>query len=268
MNPILSCGIICFKIDNISLYQIDNFLFNKYIIIEEYNYNNIDYINKINFHRTDIKFLMIQRKHSFSYIDFIRGKYSETDINKINSLFELMSKSEVDYIKNNNFNTLWNNLWKKTANTKQFILEQKLSKSKFNYLKKHKLFNLLISKYNSPEWEFPKGRHNKYENNIKCANREFKEETNLNNYIYYTCIEPINETFIGTNNINYKYIYYFGSSKENVLSYSTDNYEIGNIGWFTIDEILQLLRPYNIEKQNIIKQIYFFLCIINDKMNL
>jgi len=108
-EPIISCGIICF---NISLpnYKIDKFLFNKFLNIEDFNYQNIHYIDKINFHNNKIKFLLIQRKHSFSYIEFLRGLYKETDEPKIKSLFNLMSKSEVQLIKDNDFQTLWFNL--------------------------------------------------------------------------------------------------------------------------------------------------------------
>ena len=135
-EPITSCGIICFKIDNLQLTKINKFLFNKYINIEDYNYNHINYYNKINFHRKDIKFLLIQRKHSLSYIEFLRGKYNESDINKIKNVFELMSMKEVEDIKNKNFEYLWDNLWKDTAKSKSFLKEMTISQNKFNNLKK------------------------------------------------------------------------------------------------------------------------------------
>lgn len=266
-DPITSCGIICFKINNLKLNKIEKFLFNKYINIEDYNYYNINYINKIDFHRTDIKFLMVQRKHSLSYIEFLRGRYNEHDLEKIKDIFELMSKKEVAEIKLNDFETLWNNLWKETAKSKSFLKEMSTSIHKFNILKKNKIIDNFESKFENPEWEFPKGRRNKFENNNNCANREFIEETNLSNYIQFDRINPVEEVFRGTNNIKYKNIYYFGSSEEEELSYSFDNYEIGNIGWFTLDEVLLLLRPYNKTKLNLVNQIYFFLCILTDKIN-
>jgi hypothetical protein len=210
---------------------------------------------------------MIQRKHSLSYIEFLRGKYNENDISKINNIFELMTKNEVNQIKSCEFETLWNNLWKENAHSKTFLKEMNISKIKFNIIKNNKIINNLESKYIDPEWEFPKGRRNKFENNNECANREFIEETNLLNYIQFDRINPIEEIFSGTNNINYKNIYYFGSSEEEELSYSFDNYEIGNIGWFTIDQVLSLFRPYNKTKIDLINQIYFFLCVVNDQIN-
>ena len=266
-DPITSCGIICFKINNLPISKIERFLFNKYINIEDYNYNYIDYYNKINFHRNDIKFLLIQRKHSLSYIEFLRGKYNENDIIKITQMFELMSEKEVKNIKNIEFDNLWDNLWKDTSRSKTFLKEMISSKNKFNFLKNNNIIINIESKFLEPEWGFPKGRRSKFENNNDCAHREFVEETNLLNYTQFNRISTIEETFTGTDDILYKHIYYIAGSDEKELTTNFDNYEVGNIGWFTIDEILHLLRPYNKSKINLINQLYFFLTIITDKIN-
>lgn len=267
-EPIISCGIICFKINNTGLHKIEKFLFNKYITIEDYNYNNLDYINKVDFHKSNIKFLLIQRKHSLSYIEFLRGRYDENDNIKVKEMFELMTKFEVTQIKTLEFDTLWDKLWEETARSKTFLKELNVSKVKFNYLKTNNLLDELVSKYDTPEWGFPKGRRNKYETNVECANREFVEESNLTNYMHYDRINLIEENFTGTDLVNYKHIYYLAGSEVNELNYSKDNYEIGNIGWFTLDQVLKLIRPYNTSKIDIINQIYFFLSVITDKINI
>lgn len=266
-NPIISCGIICFKINHLPINKIEKFLFNKYIKIEDYNYNYMNYYDKTNLHRDDIKFLLIQRKHSLSYIEFLRGKYNENDIKKVINMFELMSKKEVENIKNNDFEYLWDNLWKDTAKSKTFLKEMFIAKNKFIYLKKNNVIDNLKSKYLEPEWGFPKGRRNKYENNNDCAHREFIEETNLLNYMQFDRIGAVEETFNGTDNNLYKHIYYIAGSDENELTNNFDNYEVGNIGWFTINEVLNLLRPYNKTKIDLINQLYFFLTIITSKIN-
>lgn len=266
-EPITSCGIICFKIDNLPITKIQKYLINKCINIEDFNYNHLNYYNKINFHNNNIKFLLIQRKQSLSYIEFIRGKYNELDINKIKSIFELMTKKEVDIIKNNTFDYLWNKLWSGSALTKKFLKEKENSKNKFIYLKNNGIINNLQSNYDEPEWGFPKGRRNKFETNKECAIREFIEETNNINYKLLNRINPIEEIFNGTDQQNYKHVYYIAGTDDIVLNYIDNNYEVGNIGWFTIDQVLKLLRPYNYTKINIINQIYFLLTIINEKIN-
>ena len=262
-DPITSCGIICFHM-NLPNYKIEKFLFNKFLNIEDFNYQNIHYIDKINFHDNKIKFLLIQRKHSFSYIEFIRGLYKENDELKIKNLFSLMSKHEIELIKNNDFNTLWFNLWEKNK-SKTFLKEMNSSMKKFNNLKNNNLLNY-ESDYDTPEWGFPKGRRDKYENNLNCAQREFKEETNIINYNLFERIDTIEEIFVGTNNVSYKQIYYLaGIENKNLISVE-DNYEIGDIGWYTIDDALKLIRTYDTTKINMLNQLYFFLSILKNKI--
>jgi hypothetical protein len=57
------------------------------------------------------------------------------DIDKINNMCSLMSSDEINLIQNNNFATLWYNLWLKNAYKKKYLEEMNLSKNKFNHLK-------------------------------------------------------------------------------------------------------------------------------------
>jgi len=263
--PITSYGIICINVNTLSVQQIENFLYNKYIDIEDYNYKNLNFINKIYKYKDDVKFLLIQRKHSLSYIEFIRGRYNEKDTSNIEKLFSLMAINEIENIKNNDFQVLWDNLWRKTARNKAFLKELNMSKSKFIYCKKNNLFDKMFSNYESPEWEFPKGRKNKFEKNLDCAIREFEEETRFTNYTLYNRINCIEEVFKGSNLINYKHVYYIAGSDISVVDEICDMYEIGNIGWYSYEDVIKLLRPYSITKIDIINQLYFFIISILEK---
>jgi len=179
-----------------------------------------------------------------------------------------MTKEENLKIINNNFEFLWNELWKDTAKSKIYQKEFNLSKIKFEELKYNNFYNLLsennLSNYQEAEWGFPKGRRNNNEQNITCAMREFNEETclgfdNLHILERLNCAE---EEYTGTNGIKYKHIYYLASSdKELELSINNECqiYEIGDMAWFTIPEALEKIRSYNEKKIVMIKQIYFFL---------
>jgi 8-oxo-dGTP pyrophosphatase MutT (NUDIX family) len=267
-EPITSCGIICINIKNLPIKRLETFLYNKFIDIQDFNYKNLNFLNKLYKYKDDIKFLLIQRKHSLSYIEFIRGRYNDKDINNLTYLFSLMSKSEIENIKNNEFQVLWDNLWRKTARNKNFIKELNNSKIKFNYCKKNNLFYNLNTTYETPEWGFPKGRRNRFEKNLDCAIREFEEETNYNNYVLYNRINFIEEVFKGTNNIDYKHIYYLAGSDSDNIENINDIYEIGNIGWYTYDETIQLLRKYDTTKIDIVNQIYFFIITVLEKISL
>ena len=115
-EPITSAGIICLDIhDNLK----NNMLKNDIDLISEdiglYNYQRLSNINKIKKYKDKISFLLVQRKHSLNYINFIRGIYDENDYNQIEKIFSLMSNNEIKTIHKNDFDYLWNNLWEKTA---------------------------------------------------------------------------------------------------------------------------------------------------------
>lgn len=280
LESITSLGIICFKFVNslnINPKIIENFINNKYLNIDDFNFENINNITKLNFFKDKIKFLLIRRKHTLNYIEFIRGRYELNDNNKLVKMFKLMTPHEINTIKNNDFTILWNNLWKKTSSYKIYQKEFKKSKNKFNNLKKLGLLNDLLEiepLYNCPEWGLPKGRRNNFEKNLDCAIREFSEETNLtkDDYTILNNLYSVQENYIGTNGVNYKHIYYISiaqQDKEVEINEANinQNYEIGDIGWFTWDESINMIRSYYQPKIDIINKIFLFAINIYLKIN-
>ena len=189
-----------------------------------------------------------------------------------NLIFE-MTMDEKTRILTNDFDTLWKELWINSYNNKKFMKEYKLAQNKFNKLKECNFYNLLddnLSNYDEPEWEFPKGKRNIYENIFDCAKREFYEETNIDtNQLSIYNSNVIEEEFKGTNNLNYKNIYYYASSDDLHELISTDemNYEIGDIKWFTINDAISIIRPYYVSKIKIIYQTYLIIYDIIMKNN-
>lgn len=267
-DPITSLGFICIKFSNLPINNnsFKKFLSKSYLDIDNYNFSHIDNINKLDILKKNIKFLMIQRKHSLSYIEFIRGKYSLSNYNQIEKLFKNMSQNEINLISELNFDNLWNSLWKKTSKNKAFQKEYKHSKELFeNLILTEKMKYLLKIRpiYETPEWGFPKGRRNLFEKNIDCAIRELQEETTLT----VDSIEVLNkincsvEQYNGTNNTEYKHVYYLGYVDTDKIddSYleSISNYEVGKIGWYDWEEAVGLIRGYYVEKIKVLNQIYF-----------
>lgn len=273
-EPIISYGVICFNINtqlNITNKKIENFFYNKFIDINDFNYSNINNIKLLSDFYNEIKILMIRRKHSLNYIEFIRGKYNLNET-CIDNLFKLMSIDENKKIRTNTFDELWNEIWIKTAKSKIYQKEYNLSKNKFNKLKENNFFDLEITTtYNEPEWGFPKGRKNTNEKNLNCALREFSEETNIdiNNIHLLERLNYLEEEYNGTDHVKYKHVYYLASSDNEILL-NTNNenqlYEIGDIGWFTVSEAINKIRYYHETKIKILHKIYFF--IINLIMDL
>ena len=132
--PITSIGIINLYLSDIKLHH---YFANKYVIkniINKYKQNNYEikniFLHKfnqknnsifnnqqqieyfLNIVKDKIKILMIRRKNSLGYIEFVRGRYNVDNINEILNLFNQMITDEINFIKNNNnFDIIWNNLW-------------------------------------------------------------------------------------------------------------------------------------------------------------
>ena len=86
----------------------------------------------------------------------------------------------------------------------------------------------------------------------------FKEETSLKQDDYQIInLSPFDELFMGMNNIRYKNIYYVSQICKKVdLKVDEHNelqkIEISNIQWYTLNQALDIIREYDIEKRNII----------------
>lgn len=215
---------------------------------------------------SDYQYLMLRRKNSFGFIDFVKGQYSETNLIYLQQLFNEMSTEEREIIQNvDSFDTLWKIMWddyKTKTNMKN------LSKQKFNNLKSNGTIDMLIDNSSTnwieTEWEFPKGRKNYLEKEIDCSLREFEEETGIlrNNISIVDNILPFEEIFIGTNNKYYKNKYFLAyaknSNSENLSNFQMS--EVSKLEWKNIDECLSSIRPYNLEKKELIQNIHDVIC--------
>ena len=234
-KPIMSFGIICFRINN----------------------NNLEY-------------LMIQRKDSLSFMEFIRGKYQLNNIEYIQRLMSNMTCYERELLVIEQFETLWNKVWYQPAIPKQ-TQEFLEARDKFNELKNGFTFNYqhinmmnllksMDSKYIEPEWGFPKGRRRLKEKDMDCAVREFNEETGFHRS--EVCIldhfGPYEEIFYGTNDIQYRHVYYIANITTDafrIIMIDPNNplqaREVSQVKWFTADEVLKRIREHNIERKEL-----------------
>lgn len=223
--------------------------------------------------------VMVERKDSLSYIEFMRGKYKNIyDINYIKLLFSRFSEEELINIEKYDFDELWNKLWIHTDTINPRIKrEYKNSKINFNKLKQgilkddveitlKTLIENITDRYKINEWEIPKGRRKMYENNRDCAKREFYEETNIkpSDYKLYKNTLPIIEEYIGINNVRYKHVYYVGEiikkSELYISKNNKDQYtEIKNIMWCNESECLKKIRDYDKKKRDIIVNFFEYL---------
>ncbi len=288
-HPIISLGILCLHIDNFehnindiisySKRMQNNYIFEQDEFVQIHNiYESIKSIQNQDLDNL-INYLMIRRKNSLSYVDFMRGKYDIDDYEYVHNTIHLMTEEEQRKLLTLSFDELWKDLWSiEIIQTHSSEYEE--SKSKFEKLKNgyliqkneiyfemnfEKILNTLLNTYNEPEWGFPKGRRNMNEKNIECAKREFQEETDISPDEYHILnVSPLEEIYLGSNHIRYKHIYYFSqmtTKKDLYLDMNNEHQkiEIGDIKWMTFHEGYNIIREYNREKRNILYNIHLFI---------
>ena len=235
--PIISIGIICFR----------------------YNNNKVEY-------------LMIRRKETLGFIEFMRGKYAIQNKEFLLNLLRQMTNEEKDKLLNRDFETLWKEIWCDSDTQMKYKYEENTSKEKFNLLREgityksdnYTLKSLIdeskeVHEYDEPEWGFPKGRRNYNENDYDCAVREFCEETGFSSKLLHNLqnIVPYDENFTGSNFKSYKHKYFIMYMKyENSLV--MNNYqksEVSKMQWMDLNECNEKIRSYNLEKKMLIKKV-------------
>lgn len=224
----------------------------------------------------DIEYLCVCRKHTFGYIDFMRGRYSINNKEQINDIIYEMTLQEKENILNMPFIELWQELWGTSKNA-YFLNEKIFASEKFKMLEKGITINCVFyntkqlieestTQWQTPEWGFPKGRKNFKESSHDCAIREWSEETGyptamidlINN------ISTYDEIVIGSNYQSYKDSYYIGkfnhsdntlSSISSTLPIKFQEQEISDAKWLTINKVIEKIRPYHLERIKIIKKV-------------
>lgn len=216
------------------------------------------------------EFLMIRRKDSFGYIDFLRGKYSPYHVEQLVSIIDQMSLEEKEKVQMLSFETLWKDMWGATTKS-QYKSEEILSNKKLEQLrsgvyvnktnetiKLEDIIKMSTTKWKETEWEFPKGRRNHQEKDLECALREFEEETGIpqSKLKIIENLMPFEETFIGTNFKSYKHKYFLGTLDETNINLDTyQKTEVSKIEWKSLEDCLSVIRPYNQEKKQLILNI-------------
>ena len=219
-----------------------------------------------------IEYLMIRRKDTLGYIDFMRGKYSIYNKEYIMNMLKQMTQDEKEILRNQDFDTAWKRVWGNESISNQYKSEETISREKFHLLQNgvfnKSVFYTLSSMidesnqydcWEEAEWGFPKGRRNYQEKDFECALREFTEETGYN-YNYLKNIQnllPFEEIFTGSNYKSYKHKYYltYMDYKMSLNMKAFDPTEVSKMEWKTYDDCLKSIRFYNLEKKRIISNI-------------
>jgi ADP-ribose pyrophosphatase YjhB (NUDIX family) len=217
-------------------------------------------------HVNENKYLMICRKKTLGYVDFVRGKY--TSLIHIMNLFNEMTIQEKKDLLTKTFYELWEDLWcvKPDGSIEEMVAHEKFTFIKQGYMADEwisleKCITESTTSWEEPEWGFPKGRRNQFETDILCALREYEEETGYDSKELELIknILPYEEIFIGSNYKSYKHKYFVTCSKEPIQKRPFQESEVSNLKWFTYEEALDKIRPYNIERKQILTMVHTML---------
>jgi len=230
---------------------------------------------RINSFTNEYEYLMIRRKDTLGYIDFMRGKYSVYNKDYIMNMIKQMTREEKEKLKHLEFQKLWEGIWGTDTISGKYKSEEAISRDKISILRKgiliHNQFYTLSSlidesntyinyQWDEPEWGFPKGRRNFQEKDYDCALREFSEETGYAQSAIYNInnILPFEEIFTGSNYKSYKHKYFVGVMRhhDSKLCDTFEPTEVSKMEWKTYENCIHSIRPYNVEKKNVVTTIH------------
>jgi len=231
------------------------------------------------------EYLLIQRKDTLGFIDFMQGKYSIHNKQYLLNMLKQMTVQEKHRLLNSTFEDLWTGLWGSQTSISQYRIEESISREKFLHLKTGILVNSDFydlaqlakesdeyGRWTDAEWGFPKGRRNYLEKDYDCALREFAEETGYSTkkMINIQNISPLDEIFTGSNYKSYKHRYFlmYMNYADSLESTKIQLSEVSNMEWMSLDVCLSKIRPYNTEKREVVSKIERMLCALQPIYNL
>jgi 8-oxo-dGTP pyrophosphatase MutT (NUDIX family) len=226
--------------------------------------------------------LMIKKRYTYYYFNFVFGLYVIQNIKQLRILFDNMTFSEKVDILSMRFNIMWYRLWlcnpEKTFYTDKLIkneaknTNQPQKNIKYYHKKKNKfestflkdggsqLRKLITNSSNSTTpWEIPKGGKNENEFDLNCAVREFEEETDIsfNNYTMLWSTPPIkvSHRVDTTVYISIYYVAYLNNDSKwsPKINFNLQNQlnEVEEVRWVSLDEI-KFLNLNEIPKKRLI----------------
>ena len=229
----------------------------------------------------ELEYLMVQRKDSMSYVEFLRAKYHLYNRKYIMKMFAGMTQEERQRLLDWSFDDIWRHFWQ-NEQQRAYTKDYNHSRNRFMKLRdgvkikyrngNEEFFSIKIgiegtvAQYRDTEFGFPKGRRNMNESDIKCSLREFSEETGVNarSIELMPGMMPLEEQFVGSNNVSYKHCYYIAHVKpdahtlndmpSNVTVAANANNpvqmrEIKSIGWFDAAQVLEHIREQYHERR-------------------
>ena len=222
------------------------------------------------------EYLMVQRKDSLNYVEFIRGKYMIENKQYILKMFSNMTEMErTGIVSCANFDDLWKNLWQ-ISDCQAFYKEYSEAKKKFETIKTGYYvrndhgemtffdFDFILkhttSTINESETGFSKGRRSINESDFACAIREFREETGIHpSNLELVDQKPFDEIFLGSNKVRYRHVYYLAHCKNPVDLSKYQTREIRSVKWLRYEDAQKKIRKFNVERRELLTRVHYII---------
>lgn len=189
--------------------------------------------------------LLICKRFSYSYNNFVHGKYISTSNAEIIELLNGMTAAEKHVILSLNFTQIWYHIWFDAFKcTNNFFYSKNKFENTFLIPGGAERLKRLVAKSTHSDlvWEIPKGRRKtKTEPDIHCAVREFYEETGVSKKSY--TIYPQTRTYSYIDDgVRYTNTYYIAIATHHFtprvdMGRASQVEEISDIRWMNIDEV-------------------------------
>jgi 8-oxo-dGTP pyrophosphatase MutT (NUDIX family) len=217
-----------------------------------------------------LEYLLIQRRDSLGFIELMRARYKVTDVDYIILHLKGITEHERQKYRDGPFEEVWNSMWGlnhshlykneyETARNKWETIHKGVTDASGKFWTVSDMIEAAGPAQATPEWGFPKGRRDAQESDFDCAMREMYEETGVreDQVIPIQNLEPLVESFLGTNHVNYchKYVIVWVPAELDVKFTMENDHmrrEIGDIQWLPLDDAMARIRPENIEKREVL----------------
>lgn len=218
------------------------------------------------------RYLVVQRKDTFGFVEFMRGKYELRNRGYIESLFRTMTRAERAAVRELDFDGCWTRLWNGAGRGRRWV-EYDESRRRFDQLRAgyiiereggaREAFGLDVAlaaceehEYEA-EWGFPKGRRNINESDMMAAFREFSEESGVPTHsLVLMTHKPFDEVFSGSNGVRYRHVYYVArEAADTAVAPAAD--EVRAARWMTHREAVDKFRD-SVERVEMFARVHRF----------
>lgn len=213
--------------------------------------------------------LMVRRKDSYGYVDFLRGKMNFKSMEAMQSTIDEMTLYEKNIICNITSAEGIRELRKKMWGDFKLQFRKEENDACINIMSfindnpgmLSRMALRSTTEWSEPEWGFPKGKREHHETDIRCANREFEEETGISKHAIHILqnVKPVEEVYIGTDGRPYKHKYFIAIMKDDtvkktgLLDYQRS--EISKVMWVGSSQVADIIRPDNQKKMDVYNQV-------------